>query len=182
MDIHLKRFLWYYRTLTNKEYPDVGEEVVVSHDTILLAGLDYWKFIYSLRTLVDKGYLKKGFRRRYIITKSLVDAVRSFLLEKEVNLQEKISNLTIYLFYLIITNQEFKSQFMMTTGVPSEKELAELVKKMYEVMNAVNEKLGVIIKRLEDLKEDLQKYASKVSGVSEDGEVGRIVIGDNPKQ
>jgi len=176
MELHLKRFLWYYRTVTGKDYPTPGEELIISHDSIALAGLDYWKFIYTMRKLVDAGYLEKGFRRRYIITQKLVEAVRRFFPSEELKLTDKINNTFIELLILILKDPQLKSQLMMTLGASSEKELAELIKKLYELMQSLNEKMNILLKRLEDLRQEVKKYEDKVSGVSEDTELGRVIV------
>jgi hypothetical protein len=176
MDIHLKRFLWYYKTITNKDFPTENEEIIVSHDLIILAGLDYWKFIYTIRRLVEEGYLKKNFRRRYVITKKLVEALSNFLPVDVVNFNDKMNKAFIYLTLALLGNRDLREKIMMTLGASDEKELAELIKKFYETTQALNEKMGVVLRKIEELREEIRKYVGQVSSVSEDGEIGRIVV------
>jgi len=168
--IHLKRFLWYYRTITGKDFPEPGEEIIVSHDSILLAGLDYWKFIYTIRKLLSEGYLVRNFRRRYIITHKLVNELKYLTILENVTLKDKIHDAIISFYLFLFEYPSFKLALMMEMKSPSEKEFAQLLKKFYEVMDSVNERLGVIIKKLEEIRKELK---GEVSDMQE--EVGRVV-------
>jgi len=168
--IHLKRFLWYYRTVTGKDFPESGEEVIVSHDSILLAGLDYWKFIYTIRKLLSDGYLVRNSRRRYVITPKLVRELKYLTVLEDVTLRDKIYDTVINFYLFLFRYPSFRSVLMMEMKSPSEKEFAELLKKFYEVMDSVNERLGVIIKKLEELRKEIK---GEVSDMQE--EVGRVI-------